>query len=335
MNKLQSRGLATVVFAALGAHSVIGLSDTSPQRAQSKSATQKALVIDGHRHVGDGGFLGDFPAGDLIAEMDRLGIDKTVILPMGDMPKTAEEDNRMLAEIEKANDDYFKKGFISDEVKKLQCARVDHAEIIRAIHQYPTRLVGVYMINPWVGEPELEAAEKAVRSEGFRGLKLHPQGNSFPADHEVVDPVLKLARRLGVPVMFHTSFGLGTEPARVAKVAARFPEVSVIMYHPGIGEFHKDAIKAARQHRNVYLDTAHAEPAVLQAFLEQVPPKQIFFGTDAPWGKWAVKFELVRTATESRPDVQRLIMGENIARLMGLRCTGTASPAAAPIDKAK
>src|SRR6202034_2890107 len=152
------------------------------------------------------------------------------------------------AEVDKANDDYFRSGIISDAIKKAQSQSVDHAEVLEAVHRHPTRLIGVCIINPWLGKRELEAAERLIREQGFRGLKLHPMLHAFPADHEVVDPVLKLARRLDVPVMFHTSFGLGTEPARVANVAGRFPDVKVIMYHPGIGEFYKDAIKAARAH---------------------------------------------------------------------------------------
>ena len=288
--------------------------------AQTAGVPQRPLVIDGHRHVGDGGFLGDkFRAADLVEEMDRLGIDKAVILPMGDMPATAEEDSRLLAENEQANVDYFNRGIVSELIKKLQSDLVDHTDIIQAIRLYPTRLVGVYMINPWVGEPELQAAKHAIEKQGFRGMKLHPQGNAFHADNEVVDPVLKLARQLKVPVMFHTSFGLGTEPHRVGKVAARFPDVDVIMYHPGIREFYKEAIEAARKHANIYLDTAHAEPKALRAFLDQVPPEQIIYGCDAPWGKWATKFDLVREATQTKPDMQRMIMGENMARVLRLR----------------
>ena len=287
--------------------------------AQTSAELPKPLVIDGHRHVGDGGFLGDkFRAADVIEEMDQHGIDKAVILPMGDMPASGEQDSRRLAGKERANDDYFNRGIVSDLIKKLQSDRVDHTEIVAAIRLYPTRLIGVYMINPWIGEPELQAAEYAIAEQGFRGMKLHPMNNAFHADNDVVDPVLKLARKLNVPVMFHTSFGLDTEPARVAKVAARFPDVNIIMYHPGIGEFYKGAIQAAQGQANVYLDTAHVKPAALQAFLDQVPPEQIIYGCDAPWGQWASKFDLVREATRLNPEVQQLVMGENMARLLSL-----------------
>ena len=221
--------------------------------------------------------------------------------------------------MEKANDDYFNRNIVGDVIKKLQSDRMDHTEVINAIRLYPSRLVGVYMVNPWLGKPELREAEYAIQDRGFRGIKLRPVLNAFRADDAVVDPVLKLAGRLKVPVMFHTSFGLGSEPERVAKVAARFPEVNVVMYHPGIGESYKDAIKAAKEHHHIYLNTAHAKPAALQVFLDQVPVERIIYGSDAPWGAWATMFDLVRKKTKVRPDVQRLVMGENVTRLMGLR----------------
>lgn len=322
MRRKPTRHTWSVAAVAISIIALVGatlLHGADAKARKTEAASRKSLVIDAHRHVGPGGFLGNYRVEDLLKEMQTLGVDKTVILPMGEMPKSAEEDQRMQAEVEKANDDYFNRGIISEEVKKLQSDRVDHSYVINAIRQHPDKLIGVYMINPWLGKVELDAAEKAVRRQGFRGLKLHPMGNSFRADDAVVDPVLRLARRLRVPVMFHTSYGLGTEPGRVAKVAERFPDVNIIMYHAGIQPHAADAIKAAREHKNIYFDTAHAEPEILQAVLEQVPPEQIVFGTDAPWGKWKTKFELVRNATASRPDVQRLVMGENIARLMRLR----------------
>ena len=315
MNMKRLRAFEMILFAGLP----LAFADHPATFAQTRVHDHKPTVIDGHRHVGDGGFLGDhFSAGHLIEEMDRLGIERAVILPMGKMPATAEEDKHKLAEMEKANDDYFHRNIVGDTIKKLQTDRMDHTVIINAIRLYPSRLVGVYIINPWLGEVELKAAEHASEKRGFRGMKLHPVVNAFRADDAVVDPVLKLARRLKVPVMFHTSFGLGSEPTRVAKVAARFPEVNVLMYHPGIGEFYKDAIRAAKEHRNIYLDTAHANPAALQAILDQVPAEQIIYGTDAPWGQWAGMFDLVREKTKSRPDLQRMVMGQNVARLMDL-----------------
>ena len=122
-------------------------------------------------------------------------------------------------------------------------------------------------------------------------------------DGEVVDPVLKLARQLKMPVMFHPSFGQGTEPHRVTKVAARFSDVNIIMDHPGIDEFYKAATEAARNHANLYLYMAHAEPKALRAFLDRVPSGQIIYGCDAPWGKWAMTFDLVREASQAKPDI--------------------------------
>ena len=245
------------------------LAGNSATFAQTQAHTNKPFVIDGHRHVGDGGFLGNrFSASHLIEEMDLLGIDKAVILPMGEMPTTAKEDQHRLVEMEKANDDYFNRNIVGDVIKKLQSDRMDHTEVINAIRLYPSRLVGVYMVNPWLGKPELREVEYAIQDRGFRGIKLHPVLNAFRANDAVVDPVLKLARHLKVPVMFHTSFGLGSEPERVAKVAARFPEVKVVMYHPGIGGSYKDAIKAAKEHHNIYLDTSHAKPDTLQRIVD-------------------------------------------------------------------
>ena len=86
-----SRMWTCVVILSAGLRLI--LAGNSATFAQTQTHPNKPFVIDGHRHVGDGGFLGNrFSASHLIEEMDHLGIDKAVILPMGEMPTTAKED---------------------------------------------------------------------------------------------------------------------------------------------------------------------------------------------------------------------------------------------------
>lgn len=316
------RGLWHLSIILLFCAGVIVASQNQANEAPGTNA-KKVWVIDAHRHLGNAGFLGNFPADQLIAEMDKLGVDKTLILPMGNVAKTREEDSRMNDIVNQANDDYFNKGIVSFEVRKLQGYRWDHTEVIAAIRKYPDRLSGVYMINPWLGKADLDEAERAIRQLGFCGLKLHPMANAFRADDEVVGPVMKLASRLGVPVMIHSCFGVGTEPWRGAKLAARFPDVNIILYHAGAHltgspRLVEGAIKAAQEHRNIFLELSDTQEDDMREILEQVPAEQIIYGTDAPWDKWSTRFAIVHRLTDSRPDVQQLVMGMNMARLLKL-----------------
>ena len=286
------------------------------------------MRIDGHRHVGVDQSHGVRQVEQVLREMDQFGIDKTVVLPIS-LPKDKDGDpDARQAAIEDANRDFIERGAVSELLERLRAAREDNSPAAEAVRNHPDRLVGVFQLNPWLAPDALVEAEAAIRDGGFVGLKLHPMANGFPADHAIVDPVMELAGRLGVPVMFHACWGLGTEPWRIGETAGRFPDVNVVLYHAGVSGLDgrsraEEPVRVAAKTPNVWLELSDAQPAAVRTLVDGGPPARVVFGSDAPFGNLEVQLGRTRDAVGPREKLGRAIFGENMARLLGLGRAGT------------
>jgi predicted TIM-barrel fold metal-dependent hydrolase len=118
-------------------------------------------------------------------------------------------------------------------------------------------------------------------------------------------------------VMFHTAYGYGSEPERVARVAARFPSVPVVCYHCACGDFASPSIAAARANANLHLELSDATREAVERILAEAPADQIVFGSDDPLNIGIGMFERVWWATRRDPDLRRRVMGDTMARLIG------------------
>jgi hypothetical protein len=134
---------------------------------------------------------------------------------------------------------------------------------------------------PRVGVDDPAEVERLLVA-GFRGLKLHPYLDQRAADDPAMDPYLALARRHRVPVQVHSAADDASRPERVLALAARFPEVPVVMVHSGLGIAERGAVlEAARERPNLYLETSWVPADWVVAAIETVDSSRTLFGTDA------------------------------------------------------
>ncbi len=85
-------------------------------------------------------------------------------------------------------------------------------------------------------------------------LKLMAVACNYPIYGQVPLPVLDKACELGLPVNIHSGARLST-PAQIALVAARYPDVPIIMEHMGYRDGTDEAIEVAKVFSNVHLGT--------------------------------------------------------------------------------
>ena len=218
----------------------------------------------------------------LLAAQDAAGIELTCVKPQSDDPP----DNRWLNGLIKENGS--------------------------------PRLVGVAIVNPRRGEEALADLEEAVRDFGFRGLKLMPTVYGYPIESPVVDPVMRKAAELGIPVTIHSG-GIHCMPSEIALLAARHPDVPIIMDHMGYRYYVEQAIAAARVLPNIYLGTATAnnEPGAVLRAMREFGPDRVVFGSN-----WPASYPDLAVAALKRLDLdpawERMLMGDTLARLYGL-----------------
>ena len=175
---------------------------------------------------------------DLIALMDRDGIDVSVIMP---------SDHRRVASV-------------TDKVSQKRATSNDFiAEIAR---KYPNRLIAIAGHDPlrdqWNAAPELE---RCVKELGMRGMKLYPPYDQFDPYDERLFPVYEKAIELDVPLTFHTGWTpLLTGPLEFArpepldKVGIRYPDLKVNLAHVGGPAYWHGALITIGRHQNFTCD---------------------------------------------------------------------------------
>ena len=174
--------------------------------------------------------------------------------------------------------------------------------------------------------------ERAVKDLKLRGLKLHPQAQSFAPNDHAYYPIYAKCVELGVPITFHTGstyWGAGlkgggglrlglSNPMLLDDVAADFPELNLIMAHPG-WPWHDEQLAIAVHKENTFIDLSGWSPKYFQpllvTYMAKMIPHKFLFGTDYPMltpSRWLRDFETLPLSAE----VRRMVLRENALKLL-------------------
>ncbi len=166
-------------------------------------------------------------------------------------------------------------------------------------------------VSPNSGDA-LAEAQRALEA-GAKGIKLHPRAEQFNLDHPAMDQLAALAHERGLPILIHAGRGIPALGEHVAGLAGRFPNARLILAHAAICDL-SWIWRVAPDHPNLLFDTAWWMPADLKALFALVPPGQILFASDAPYGSTAISavFQL-RVALQvglSEPQIRSVASGQ-------------------------
>ena len=142
------------------------------------------------------------------------------------------------------------------------------------------RLVPFCRLDP-EADPVAEAERCLVR--GARGIKLHPRAEGFTLGHPRVRDIVALAHERTLPVLIHAGRGIPALGLDAVELAGEFPQARIILAHAGICDL-SWIWRSAADLPNLLFDTAWWMPADLAALFSLVPPGQILFASDAPYG---------------------------------------------------
>jgi uncharacterized protein len=118
---------------------------------------------------------------------------------------------------------------------------------------------------------------------GARGIKLHPRSDAFGLPHPVVTELVALAAERRAIVLFHAGRGIPRLGAAAADLARANPDARLILAHAGIS----DVAQLAPQLPglpNLLFDTAWWQVSDVLALFTLVPPGQILYASDMPYG---------------------------------------------------
>jgi uncharacterized protein len=146
-----------------------------------------------------------------------------------------------------------------------------------------------------LSERPLEEARRCI-ALGARGIKLHPRAQRFLLNDERLAPVFELAAAERVPILIHGGRGLPPIADDLAHLVERFPEAQLIIAHAGIADLAALARRLSGK-AGVFWDTSVWSPVDLLDFYRQVPPEQIVWASDYPYGQQPASLLIgVRTA---------------------------------------
>ena len=140
-------------------------------------------------------------------------------------------------------------------------------------------------VSPNAGNA-LAEAERALDA-GAKGIKLHPRAEQFGLDHPAMDQLAAVAHERGLPILIHAGRGIPALGEHAVDLAGRFPNARLILAHAGICDL-SWIWRVAADHPNLLFDTAWWMPADLKALFAMVPPGQVLFASDAPYGSTAI-----------------------------------------------
>ncbi len=150
--------------------------------------------------------------------------------------------------------------------------------------------------------------EEAVRclDRGARGIKLHPRAQRFLLNDERLAPVFELAAERRVPILIHGGRGLPPIADDLSRLVEAYPQAQLIVAHAGIADLGGLAGRLAGR-KGVFFDTSVWSPVDLLDFFHQVPPEQILYASDYPYGRQPqALLNSLRTASTAGLDERQL-----------------------------
>ena len=185
------------------------------------------------------------------------------------------------------------------------------------------RIVPFGAVHP--ADEDVPAIIASLATDGFPGVKLHPEYQEFYPDEERLFPLYEACAAHGLMVLFHCGEDIGLTslrgtPDRLAAVVERFPELTFVLAHSGGFQMWED-VKKHVVCRPAVLETSYtipwlpAEAAV--GIWRAHGIERVVFGSDGPWDSAARQLKLIRNSGLTEDELAPILSGNALALLGG------------------
>jgi uncharacterized protein len=243
-------------------------------------------VIDAHVRVGPCRDAPELTEEKLLAQMDRLGIERALVAPA--------------------------------EHEIALHHRAGNARIAALCARHPGRLSAYAVASPWDGEDAVAILREA-RAAGAVALAVDPVLQGFDPLDGLLDPLLRFCAEVGWPAYVRTGTPPTALPLPVAELARAHPGVAIVMGRSGFPDFVIDAPHALRRAPNLHADVAYSSWDGLVGLLADDPeigPGRLVFSSDAPYA--LADQEVARLRSWPAPaEVIERVAGGTMAALLG------------------
>jgi uncharacterized protein len=251
------------------------------------------MIIDADCHLSSVKWDGlAITAPELVAQMDRAGVDKALVWLKPPYNKDIDPENRAVYD---------------------------------AMKQFPTRLLGFGWANPRLGQQHtLDTIKRCFEEYGAYGIKFNGAQDYYVIDDNSILPYIEKAAAYGKPIAFHigADFYENTHPNRLGTIAALFPQTQFLMVHMGGTAWQtldRAAVETATRCPNITLiGSAISEHPILNA-IKVLGAGRLCFGSDMPFRLMHVQLAAYRAMLRDTSSAdQDKVLGGNLARLLAL-----------------
>ena len=184
--------------------------------------------------------------------------------------------------------------------------------------------------------PALPAALAAVKTAGFKGIKLHPEYQVFTLDDPRMEPIWRSCVDLDLFVFLHAGGErvfqppYHSSPTAILNLMKRHPRLRLVAAH--LGGFNMwDESERTLIGQNLVLDLSHTlfwmPDDQIVRMVKRHGADRIVFGTDGPWQDCGAVLQAFLKLPFSESE-QKKILWENALRLLELPHAG--DPPVAP-----
>jgi predicted TIM-barrel fold metal-dependent hydrolase len=238
-------------------------------------------------------------ADDLIASMDKDGVDISVIVNYG---------------------------WVTHDL----CVEVNDY-ILESIARYPKRLIGFCAVQPQSCEAAIAEIERCAKG-GVKGVgEMRPDLQLFDMmDKEVIDPFVEVMMKYNLIMLTHTSEPVGhiypgkgsVTPDMLYPFITSFPDLPIVCAHWGGGlPFYALMPEVKQAMSNVFFDTAASpylySPQIYRQVIQLVGADKILFGSDHPLIAHSRYLKEINSLDLPEED-KALILSGNARRLLNI-----------------
>ena len=249
------------------------------------------MIIDADCHISSKKFdPAALTAPELIAQMDRAGVDKALIWLRPTYLKEIDQENQA---------------------------------VYAAVKEYSHRFLGFGWANPRLGNAHaLASIRRCLEEYNLTGIKFNGAQDEYVIDDTAVLELIEEAAQYGKPIAFHigADYYENTHPYRLGHIAARFPEVRFLMVHmggAGVPSLHRAAIETASQYPNITLIGSAINEGPILSAIQALGADRVCFGSDMPFGLMHVRLAMYQALLRDHSPADReKILGGNIARVL-------------------
>ena len=210
-------------------------------------------------------------------QMDKDGVDISVVLSIATNPKQQANVNSFAMEIDRED-----------------------------------RFVAFGSVHP--DAPDALAELERIKDAGLKGVKFHPEYQHFYANEERMKPLYRKISELGLITLFHAGQDIGFGPPYHCLPehllgALRWLEAPVVAAHWGGYGCAADVISMLCG-ENLYFDLSFGYGCIPKPFAQRIldrhGPEKLLFGSDMPWHRPAWERRLIDSLDLSEEDREKI-----------------------------